>query len=109
MNLHRRKKVSEPHPAFVAGRVVFEFWGNDDESLRNRTLRELAKSVHTKLNVSSSPVFDSADPERGALVFAGAEISLEKARQLATRVMEFIENESSARVVHDSWIAEELP
>lgn len=109
MNLHRKRRVSVSHPAFVAGRVVFEFWNNDSESERNRILRDLAKSLHHKMNVSATPIFDPSDLERGEMVFAGSADSIDKARRLAAQAMEFLENESSARIVHDSWIAEELP
>ncbi len=109
MSQHKNPKANPSQPAFVAGNVTFEFWGNDDESHRNRVLRNLAKNAHAKMNVSVIPILDGSDLERGELVFAGASENLEKARSMAKSVMDFLEAESSARIVHDNWIAEELP
>lgn len=108
MNRQKNRK-SSGHASFVVGKVVFEFWSNEDESLRNRTLRDLAKELHLKLNVSAHPILDSVNLERSEIVFAGAADNEAGARALAKEVMEFLETNSSARIIHDSWIVEEIP
>ena len=105
----RADKLDGGHPAFVSGLVSFEFWNNDDESYRDKALRDLARECRDKLNISAVTVGASGDPESGKIAFAGAARNLSQAEALASNVMKFLDERSPARVVGDNWIAEEIP
>jgi len=107
-----KRRIEGPeggHPAFVAGLVSFEFWNNDDETYRDKALRDLAHDCRERLNISAVMIVAGGEPESGRIAFSGAARNLSQAESLASDVMKFLDEKAPARIVGDNWIAEEIP
>ena len=107
--LKKTNKISTKHPSFLAGTVTLNFWGNDEESYRDRTLKKLCSTIQSTLHISAVPAAGEPDPELGVIVFAVAAQDVGSARKMAGKILNIIEKMSPARVTTDSWIAEEIP
>jgi uncharacterized protein YlxP (DUF503 family) len=53
-----------------AGRIILDFFNNDDAALKRRKLAELCDDLRRKFNVSALEVADFEDPERCVIGFA---------------------------------------
>ncbi len=102
-------KFDSPHPAFTTGIVTFEFWNNNDESHRDRTLEKLAQDARKSLGVSTHPYAEPADLERGYIAFSGVAGNQTNAENLASKVMRFLDENAPCRVIDEHWIVEEIP
>ncbi len=90
-------------PVAIGGKVVFEFFNNDDENFKTRTLQDLAKALRKELNVACMPV-DADDayienPERGALAYSLVGITKEAARHTQEKVMSYLDQHAQGRIV----------
>jgi uncharacterized protein YlxP (DUF503 family) len=52
------------------GRIVLDFYNNDNVALKRRQLEELCDALRKKFNVSALEVADFDDPERCVIGFA---------------------------------------
>jgi uncharacterized protein YlxP (DUF503 family) len=53
-----------------AGRLVFDFFGNEHARVKHQNLTDFCKEIKRKYNLSAMEVADYDDPERGVLGFA---------------------------------------
>jgi hypothetical protein len=65
-----KKHRSIDRPVAFVGKVVFEFFNNEDEDFKNRSLKSLVKELRKEFNVSCVLVeeHEVENPERGTLV-----------------------------------------
>jgi uncharacterized protein YlxP (DUF503 family) len=54
----------------AAGRIVLDFYNNDNVALKRRKLEELCDDIRRKFNISALEVADFDEPERCVLGFA---------------------------------------
>jgi uncharacterized protein YlxP (DUF503 family) len=55
----------------ACGRIVMNFYNNDQVSLKHKKLEELCKSLRHQFNISILEVADFDDPEKCVIGFAG--------------------------------------
>ena len=95
-----RKRTSPDRPVCFFGRVVFEFFNNDDEDFKTRTLRALAKEVRREINISCLLVdeFEVENPERGTLVLAVVASGHEEGKAVLDKALAFLDGKAPARI-----------
>ena len=104
------KRRSPDRPVAFFGRVVFEFFNNDDEEFKQHTMKSLAKEARKELNVSCVPVeeHEVENPERGALALALAAASHEEGKALLDKALAFFDGKAPARIVLDEFEKAEI-
>jgi uncharacterized protein YlxP (DUF503 family) len=103
------KRRAPDQPVCFFGRVTFEFFNNDDEDFKVRTLKSLAKELRKEINVSCIPVEESevANPERGTLVVGCVASGHAQGKSVLDRVLAFLDGKAPARIVVEDF--EEAP
>ena len=89
-----------------AGRIVLDFYNNDNVALKRRQLDELCVEIRRKFNVSALEVADFDDPERCVIGFAAVIPENWKpasAQGLTEKICEFIDQTAFARVMVEDW------
>lgn len=84
------------------GRIVLDFYNNDDVSLKRRKLAELCDDLRRKFNVSALEVADVDDPEKCVIGFAAVVPDSWKtasARSFIEKICKTIDQTSFARVM----------
>lgn len=101
MNKHR----SVDKPVAFHGKIVFEFFNNEDEEFKARSLRSLSKEVRKEFNVSCVVVEEHmvANPERGTLVVSLCAGGHEQGKAVLDKVMAFFDEKAPARIVLDEF------
>lgn len=82
-----------------AGKVILDFYNNDDISEKRRMLESLQKDIRKKFNVSICEVADFDDPERCVLGLALAAGTEKGGRAAVEAILEYLNAHSPARVV----------
>jgi uncharacterized protein YlxP (DUF503 family) len=83
------------------GRIVLDFYGNDDATKKRRELTKLCEDLRKKFNVSAMEVADLDDPERCVLGFAAVipeSWREQEAHEFTKRVCAEIDKTAFARV-----------
>ncbi len=90
----------------AVGRIVLDFYNNDDATLKGRKLEELCADLRKKFNISSLEISDFDDPERCVIGFAAVipdhwpeQGKGNSARGLIERICREIDSTSFARVM----------
>ena len=96
-------KEQTPKPEAVIGTLAFNFWGNDEEKYRNRILSKLSKMLRDKFNLSSIPFYPSDSPEEGMLLIALVLHNKKDFKRITEKISQFVEANSEARLLNDSW------
>ncbi len=89
-----------------AGRIVLDFYNNDDVKLKRRQLEELCIDLRKKFNVSAMEVADFDDPERCVIGFAAVipeTWETPSAKSLMEKICETIDRTAFARVTVEDW------
>ncbi|MCM2278206.1 MAG: DUF503 domain-containing protein [Oligoflexia bacterium] len=89
-----------------AGRIVLDFYNNDDVPLKRRQLEELCAGLRKKFNISALEVADFDDPERCVIGFAVVipeNWKTASARSLIEKICETIDQSAFARVMVEDW------
>lgn len=89
-----------------AGRIVLEFYNNDNLALKHRTLEELCNLLKKKFNVSALEIADFDDPERCVIGFAAVipeNWKTSSAQSLVEKICKTIDDTSVARVMVEDW------
>jgi hypothetical protein len=96
---------SPDRPVFFHGKVVFEFFNNEDEEFKVRALKSLAKEVRKELNVSCLPVEEHRveNPERGALALSLCATNHDSGKALLDRALAFFDGKAPARIISDDF------
>jgi len=88
------------------GRLVLDFYNNDDAADKRRRLETLCKDLRRKFNLSMLEVADHDDPERGVVGFAivmKEDLREEQAKSLVQKVCEEIDSTAPGRVTVTDW------
>jgi uncharacterized protein YlxP (DUF503 family) len=106
----KSKRRSPDRPVAFFGRVTFEFFNNDDEEFKLRTLKSLAKEARKEFNVSLAVVEEGEveNPERGTFVLAVAGASHESARGQLDKVVTFFDGKAPARIIVEEFEEAEI-
>lgn len=104
------KRKSPDRPACFFGKVVFEFFNNEDEEFKAKALRSLAKEARREFNISCLPVeeHEVENPERGALVVCFAATGQEPGKSLLDKVLAYFDEKAPARIVSDDFLETEI-
>ncbi len=104
------KRRSPDRPVVILGKIVFEFFNNEDEDFKTRTLRSLAKEARKEFNISCLPVeeFLVENPERGALVLALCAANHEQAKNVQDKVLAYFDAKAPARILLDEFDEAEI-
>ena len=85
-----------------AGRIVLDFYNNDDVNLKRRQLAKLCEDLRRKFNLSALEVDDFEDPERCVIGFAAvipANWKTSSAQSFLETICKTIDTTSFARVM----------
>lgn len=88
------------------GRIVLDFYNNDQVSLKHRQLEELCAELRRKFNVSALEVADFDDPERCVIGFAAVipeNWKTRSATSLVEKICKTIDETAFARVMVEDW------
>lgn len=104
------KRVHPDAPVAIHGRIVFEFFNNDDEEFKVRALRDLAKQVRKEFNVSCVPIGEHMvqNPELGTLVISLSAVSEERGKAELDKVMKFFDGKAPARIISEEFDQAEI-
>ncbi|MGZ3653167.1 MAG: DUF503 family protein [Bdellovibrionota bacterium] len=102
---------SPDRPVCFFGKVTFDFFNNDDEDFKQRTLKSLAKEVRKELNISCIQIEEGevANPERGTLVIAGVAPRPEQGKNVLDKAMAYLDGKAAARIVLEDFEEAEIP
>lgn len=85
----------------AVGRIILDFYNNDDATLKRRKLEELCADLRKKFNVSALEVADFDDPERCVIGFAAVipeNWKTQSAQHFLEKICETIDQTAFARV-----------
>jgi uncharacterized protein YlxP (DUF503 family) len=104
------KRKSPDHPVAFFGKVTLEFYNNDDEEFKVRTLKNLAKELRKEFNVSCTPVesHQVENPEHGTLVISMGAASHERGMAEMDRVMKYLDEKAPARILNEEFDKAEI-
>lgn len=88
------------------GRIVMDFYNNDNVSLKRKNIEELCQDLRKKFNLSILEVADFDDPERCVIGFAAAipeNWKTQSAQSFVQKICETIDQTSFARVTVEDW------
>jgi len=101
----RSKRRSPDRPVCFYGKVTFEFFNNDDEEFKVRTLRSLAKELRKEINVSCLLVEEGEveNPERGTLAVSCVALHHDQGKAVLDRVTAFLDGKAPARILVEKF------
>lgn len=101
---------SVDRPVAFHGKIVFEFFNNDDDEFKVRTLRSLAKEVRKEFNVSCLPIEEHLveNPERGTLVVSLCAAGHEQGKAVLDKVTKFFDGKAPARILSEDFEEAEI-
>ncbi|NUM89238.1 MAG: DUF503 family protein [Bdellovibrionales bacterium] len=101
--MSKRRVGSTHRPVCIYGRVVLEFFGNEDESFKNSEMLRLVKALRKELPVSAVNVEEQyvENPERATLVFSLVGPTIDHARRLQDEVLKFLDEMAPARLIDE--------
>lgn len=85
-----------------AGRIVLDFYGNQNRTEKHRQLTELCDDLRKKFNLSALEIADFDDPERCVIGFAAVvpeNWKTHSAQSLMEKICQTIDQTSFARVM----------
>ncbi len=97
--MHKRRQPDQP--AFFLGKIVFDFFNNDDEEFKQRSLKSLTKEVRKEFNISCISVddYEVENPERGSVVFSFCATHRAIGKEVLERVLAFFDEKAPARIL----------
>lgn len=106
--------MAKNHPtkaAYICAKVVFDFFNNDDEIFKQKTLKDLTKNLRKEFNLSAITVDDNIfqNPERGSIAISFTAVSLEQGAQILDKIMLYLDSNCPARIIDECIIKEEFP
>jgi uncharacterized protein YlxP (DUF503 family) len=106
----KSKRLSPDRPVCFFGKITFEFFNNDDEEFKARTLKSLAKEVRKELNVSCLPVEEGEveNPERGTLVIAVVAAHHDQGKAFLDKALAFLDGKAPARILLEDFEEAEI-
>jgi uncharacterized protein YlxP (DUF503 family) len=107
----KSKRRPPDHPVCFFGKVVFEFFNNDDEEFKARTLKSLAKEVRKEVNISCLAVEEGEveNPERGVLAVSCVAASHDQGKAALDRALAYLDGKAPARILVEDFEEAEIP
>jgi hypothetical protein len=104
------KRRSPDRPVAFFGKVVFEFFNNDDEEFKHRSLKTLARDARKELNISCLPVEEHLveNPERGALAISLCAANHGAGKALLDKALAFFDGKAPARILLEEFAEAEI-
>jgi uncharacterized protein YlxP (DUF503 family) len=105
------RRRSPDQPVCFFGKIVFEFFNNDDEEFKARSLRSVAKELRRELNISCL-VADEGEvenPERGTLVVAAVATHHDQGKSVLDKALAFLDGKMPARILAEEIEEAEIP
>lgn len=96
-----KKRKSPDRPVSFHGKVVFEFFSNEDEEFKQKALRDLSREVRKEFNVSCLPIEEHMveNPERGALALSLCAASHDQGKSVLDKILAHFDAKAPARIV----------
>lgn len=88
------------------GKIILDFYNNDNIALKHKQLQALCDEVRRKFNLSILEVADFDDPERCVLGFAAVipeNWETKSAYQFIEKICKTIDSMAFARVMVEDW------
>ena len=88
------------------GRIVLDFYGNQNVAKKRRNLEELCQELRKQFNVSALEVAEFDDPEKCVLGFAAVipeNWKTTSAQGLVEKICETLDQQAFARVTVEDW------
>ncbi len=106
----RSKRRSPDRPVAFFGKITFEFFNNDDEEFKQRTLKSLLKEARKEFNISCALVEEHVveNPERGVFVVSLVAPSHESAKAQLDKVTAFFDGKAPARILAEDFEEAEI-
>jgi uncharacterized protein YlxP (DUF503 family) len=97
------KRKSRDFPVCFFGKVIFEFFNNQEEDFKQKSLKNLAKEVRKIFNVSCLPVeeHEIENPESGELILAICAANHESGKELLDKVLAHFDAHAPARILSE--------
>ncbi|MBI3542548.1 MAG: DUF503 family protein [Deltaproteobacteria bacterium] len=83
----------------AAGKIVLEFWGNQNIKEKRHQMADLLTEIHKQFNASAAEVSDFDDLERCVIGLALAAGTEQGARAAMKKLLEHVDTNAFARVV----------
>jgi len=105
-----RRRHSPDRPVAFFGKVTLEFFNNDDEDFKRRTLKSLAKEARKQFNVSCAPVEEGEveNPERGTFALSVVAGNYHSGKALLDQVLAFFDGSAPARILLEEFEEAEI-
>lgn len=106
----KSKRRSPDRPVCFWGKITFEFFNNDDEEFKVRTLKSLAKELRKEVNVSCAHVEEGEieNPERGTLVIGAVAPHHDQGKALLDKALAFLDGKAPARIAAEDFEEAEI-
>jgi len=101
---------SPDRPVCFFGKVAFDFYNNDDDDFKQRSLKSLAKQLRRELNISCIEVEEGqvVNPEHGVLVLAGVAKFPAQGKAILDRAVAFLDGKAPARIALEAFEEAEI-
>ncbi len=95
------KRHAPDRPVCFFGKVTFEFFNNDDEEFKAKTMRSLAKELRKEFNVSclSVDTGEVENPEQATLVLAAVATHHQQGKALLDKALAYLDGKAPARIL----------
>lgn len=93
------------HPVCLVFSLIFEFYLNDDEEEKARTINRIIKEGQKKFNVSITSIQDSliSNPERGVIIGSLCAKNKFILGEQKNRILAFFDQEMPARIISEDY------
>lgn len=105
-----KKRRAPDQPVCFCGKVTFEFFNNDDEEFKVKTLRALAKELRKEINVSClvTELDEVENPERGTLVLSVVATHHDQGKATLDKALAFLDEKAPARIFAEEFEEAEI-
>ncbi len=104
------KRRSPDRPVAFFGKLTFEFFNNDDEEFKLRTLKSLAKEARKEFNLSCTLVEEGEveNPERGTFALSLTAANPESGKNQLNKILAFFDEKAPARILLEEFEQAEI-
>ncbi len=104
------KRRSPDRPVAFHGKIVFEFFQNEEEEFKQKALKELCRDLRKECNVSCMPVEEHQveNPERGCIALALCAVNHDQGKAQLDKVTAFLDAKAPGRIVLEEMEESEI-
>ncbi|HEY8280738.1 MAG TPA: DUF503 family protein [Bdellovibrionota bacterium] len=105
-----KKRRSPDRPVCFFGKITFEFFNNDDEDFKARSLKSLSKEVRKECNISCHPVeeHEVENPERGTLAVSLVAANHDQGKAVLDKALAYFDGKAPARILLEDFEESEI-